>query len=246
MPTTTAPFVLATAALAAGGSIGYYLASLQDGSTQTLTTTTFDGKHAEYRPRASGQVFDIVVPSQPVVKSTHAKLTSAEIEAFLKANETSIPVRDRPGNPILRWDTNIVPANPVCEDRITIDLVGKDDIDELIHASTPFWPRWREIRTKALSIVGPWQKILPQVSPGAGDKDVSFFSVFDGHGGISTVDHISKVLHPTLARALGRSTLREQDASALTDVIQKTYVTTQYHFLTVDTLHSMTTCNRRL
>jgi len=213
---------LAAVAVAAGTSFGYYLASLTTDSTKKLPTTTFDGKHAEYQLRANGQVFDLTIPSQSNPKSTHAVLSLAETEAMLKANANSISVKQRPGNPILRWDTNIIGANPVCEDRIAIDLVGKSDIDELIRTASPFWPTWRDVRTRALSIVAPWQNASPEVMPGSGSKDIALFSVFDGHQGTATVEHISKVLHPTLVRALGRATLREQNVSSLTNVIQDT------------------------
>ena len=207
-------------AIGAGGVAGYMLASRGREEPRIIKTTTFDRRPAEIHWRGDGQVFDIDVPSKAAV-STHALLKAHEIESFLKANERSVPLDHRPMNPIMRWDTNFLPANPVCEDRISADLLDQSDTAELVNPSGPFWPAWRDIRTKLLSVVPRWSSDFPSASPGLGDEDVAFLSVFDGHEGTSVVEIVSKALHATLARALGQGRLFTQGATALSDIIER-------------------------
>jgi len=210
-------------AIGAGGAFGYLLAARQRESARIIETTTFDRRPAQIHLRANERVFDIVVPSKQA-KSTHATLGAHETESFLKANERSVSLDHRPMNPILQWDTNFVPANAVCEDRIVADLLSKADIDELVATSSPFWPAWREIRTRILSIVPRWTSQSPDARPGLGDEDIAFFSVLDGHEGIAVVEVVAKALHATLARALGMAELFARGSAPLAEVVEKAYV----------------------
>jgi pyruvate dehydrogenase phosphatase len=121
--------------------------------------------------------------------SVHAVMPQEETEAFLKANEKSTVV-NRPGNPVIKIDENVLPSKMACEDRHVVDIVSRADIEALLGphtGSTSIWDDWSRM------------KVAPGEA-GDGRDDLLFVSVFDGHMGSPAVaDLLQKTLHTCLA-----------------------------------------------
>jgi hypothetical protein len=82
----------------------------------------------------------------------HILLSEEECEALLHSKEKTTKV-DRPGHPVVRWDTNVLPANKVCEDRHSIDLISGDGLPRLLPGhdeGKSFWEKWFGVRTSIL------------------------------------------------------------------------------------------------
>lgn len=105
--------------------------------------------------------------------------TVAEANAMLKEHEETRDI-DRPGNPVVRLDSNYLASNEPIEDRSAADVVPRGQ------------PKgsW-------------WGSAAPaEAANKPGKRDLVFVSVIDGHAGDATSQLLSKTLHPTLTIAL--------------------------------------------
>lgn len=103
----------------------------------------------------------------------------AEANAMLKEHEETRDI-DRPGNPVVRLDSNFVASNEPIEDRSAADVVPRGQ------------PKgnW-------------WGSVTPAAAANEpGKRDLVFVSVIDGHAGDATSQLLSKTLHPTITIAL--------------------------------------------
>ncbi len=116
--------------------------------TERFETTSFDGRPAWLEPSEAptftytfvGGRFGIGGEST----STHVLLPETETEALLKRNEKTT-ILNRSGNPVQRWDENVLPGNEPREDRHAVDVVSAQDLPRLVGGTgngVPFWENW--------------------------------------------------------------------------------------------------------
>ena len=121
--------------------------------------------------------------------SVHALMPFEETEGFLRANEKTTVV-DRPGNPVIKVDENVLPSKTACEDRHAVDIIPRGRLASLLSPyaqGTSFWDSWAKA------------KVSP-AEPGDGSDDIVMISVFDGHcNSTATSDLLMKTLHPCIA-----------------------------------------------
>jgi len=123
-------------------------------------------------------------------------LPDDELEAKLTQDLSSVKVK-RKGNMVVRWDTACLPLNKPNEDRMAVDIIPRDRLSHLA-CSKSFWSDWGDVRKLIYDGKGD------EAKEGDGGGDLMMFSMLDGHGRHYDVsDLVKKVLHPTLAFALG-------------------------------------------
>ena len=137
------------------------------------TTTTIDGRSINLTSQF-GRTFTVPRPGKPGKVETFVRKSHQEIEAMLHANEDG-QVVGRKGNPVVKWDRNWVGSNEPCEDRSAIDIV----------------PRSRGASDGKSSVARV-----------EGDRDISLFSIIDGHAGDATSKLLARTLHPSIALSL--------------------------------------------
>ena len=130
-------------------------------------------------------------------------LLNKEVTENILRKQELTRIVNRPGNPVIRWDANVLPTKEACEDRHAVDEISREELSQLTQAKEDrsFWDRWLNVRTA----------ILPHGQESAvhedGSLDMVFVSIFDGHAGSPAVSHLlSKVVHPVLANMIGLST----------------------------------------
>ena len=164
---------LATVVLAGAAGAYYY-------DTQRKTSTSTPGGRGVQTKAGHGPTFTVKI-DRIKKEWTFNRLSDQEVEAKLRANE-SAQLIVRPGNPILRYDTNWVGSNEPCEDRFASDIIPRGE--------APKEQGWLSWFSKA------------KIPYPDGKRDLMFFSIFDGHAGHATSNLLSKVMHPTLALSL--------------------------------------------
>ena len=131
--------------------------------------------------------------------STYVLLPESETESYLKMNELSTRVT-RSGNPMVRWEENVLPSNPKCEDRHVVDIVSRTHLPALLSPPTAdesVWDRWAAMKLCRKDGV---------MEGDQGKDDVVMISVFDGHGGsYSMSELLRKTFHPCLAWAMANA-----------------------------------------
>ena len=156
----------------ATGAVWYY-------QSRSSSTSSPDGL---FKSLSSGNTFTVRVGSAKT-EHTFTRKPDEEIERMLHEHEDGQRI-GRPGNPVFRWDRSWVGSNEPCEDRSAVNLVP---------------------RLRGATEMGPWWKFWASGSPAPrieGDRDLTFFSIFDGHAGDATSELLSRTMHPTLALAL--------------------------------------------
>lgn len=180
--------------------------------SKAIKTTMFNGWPA-FLTATSALTFQIELDTGPYGKGkemvhTHLLLSEEECEEMMKRHEICTVV-GRKSNPVVRWESNVVPSNTVCEDYNSSDLISGDGISNLVRAGEDsFWERWSQASTEALSSNEEQAKAEAHASPQNGGKDLFMASLFDGHYGSTTSQLLSKVLHPCLAYAAGLHSAR--------------------------------------
>ncbi|WWC62461.1 uncharacterized protein I303_105057 [Kwoniella dejecticola CBS 10117] len=162
----------------------------------------------------------------------HIFLSPEECQRKLTRNQSTYEV-DRPGNPIVRIDTNFIEANYKCEDDISIDLISSSDLAVLRKGEEGkgFWEFWGMLRNKLP--LNPYSEASKsddnsentseaqevEMTP---NDDLCFLSVIDGHGGGQTSSVLRKVLHGTLS--WGLAGLKEWTSKDIYHKIKETYL----------------------
>ncbi|WRT67095.1 uncharacterized protein IL334_004061 [Kwoniella shivajii] len=141
----------------------------------------------------------------------------AEIEHFMKQSAKSFLLQ-QPINLIKGWDEIVVPSNPLCEDRHTIDIISMNQIDRLTESATDkggaFWRTWHEIRNAELMVTKEDDTFESDSDDFVSSSHkLMFVSVFDGMGGNIVSDMISKTLHACLALTIARFKAESQGSS---------------------------------
>ncbi|WVQ79005.1 hypothetical protein IAT38_001097 [Cryptococcus sp. DSM 104549] len=167
-----------------------------------------------------------------------------EAEEMLVKNEKHGKLE---GSVVKQWDDNFVPSNTPCEDRHRVDIIPAAQLDWLRYTAGDredgaFWWAWHKLRN-AVAIEG---KEAPTKFPhikytedevaieGDGGSKLMFFSVFDGMGGNTYSDLISKTLHPCLALTLAR--LRGGGCPGMLDRITPEDVGDEFASVDTDTI----------
>lgn len=129
----------------------------------------------------TSETFTVRAPtSRGVQEFSFSRKHEAVIESMLHENETSQTI-GRQGNPVKRWDRNWVGCNEPPEDRSAIDNIA------------------RPLKVTRSGWLGQYTS---ETHGGEGSRDITLFSVIDGHGGDETSKLLAKALHPTLSLAL--------------------------------------------
>jgi pyruvate dehydrogenase phosphatase len=133
-----------------------------------------------------------------IERYTFDRKSESETAKMLLEHENSTEV-NRPGNPVIRYDTNYLGSNEPCEDRSASDLIPRASM------ALPKQSKW----FGSEKTVNDSEKPLPQLPDSKrateandGSKDFMMFSILDGHAGDATSQLLSTTLHPTLSLAL--------------------------------------------
>ena len=169
-------------------------------------------------PSGLGKTFTVKAGGQ---EHTFTRKPDAQIEQMLHEHADGERIQ-RAGNPVVRWDRNWVGSNEPCEDRSAVIVVPRlRGAKEM----TAWWKFWESSPDRIAARVD-------------GDRDLTFFSIFDGHAGDATSELLSRTMHPTLALALtglqaGQTWFEGKwkwiggsawDVDAVTATLQKAYV----------------------
>lgn len=143
------------------------------------------------------------------VETLHVLKSVMECEEQIKAEESTTHLA-RPGNPIIRWDSNVIRAKEQPEDRLACDVISGEALRELQSRSDEeghgelIWTAWERLRcsSKETEDIKPSSEMSSAQGPGeAGGDGIAVFSVFDGHlspNGYMLADLGKKTLHPTI------------------------------------------------
>ena len=111
--------------------------------------------------------------------STHLLVSPEEAESRLIKRQHAHPIT-RPGNPVIRIDTNYLPTMGEGEDRMSMDLVRWQDIPQLRkRTGQSVWDIWADIK-------------IPLDQKVEGGDDLLFVSLLDGHGKSPAVADLAK------------------------------------------------------
>ena len=200
----SSPLFIATGT---AGALGLYLYHKDD----TIKHTTANGREAAHLSTISVRNFQTKIFLRPPdgeigeqQTESHILLGHEDSKDLLLKREKSTLV-SRPGNPVIRWDTNVLGANAACEDRHAIDLIRKDELGVLLAETEnekSYWEKWFGVRTSILSPKSIEGDQPGKAKEGDGRKDLVMFSVFDGHSGWAVSHLLHKLLHPCLAYAI--------------------------------------------
>lgn len=130
----------------------------------------------------------------------HLLLSEEEYQKELMVNEKSTTIA-RKGNMVVKYDTVSIAANTPTEDRWKVDLIPRGSLSKLFEGK--FWPRWADVKQETKKDKD--EEKGKEVYRGDGRDDLMFFSMIDGHAGVTMPDLLQRVLHPTLAFALAQS-----------------------------------------
>jgi hypothetical protein len=141
-------------------------------------------------------------------KQTHLLKSPEEVEQMLQVNQKTFTL-NRQGNPLSRWDTNVIAGNARMEDAHAVDILQLEDLPFLINQiedekdgfgalqAMAFWERWSKVKTRI-------RKDKDDGGAVDGHKDIVMASVFDGHMGTHILSELlSKTMHASIARAIG-------------------------------------------
>lgn len=228
-------------------------AKLADTQEQDLTAL-FPDRYKNISARALHEfLFELVKTREDgtTVETLHKLLPFKKCESKLKAEETTYLV-ERPGNPIVRWDSNIVGNKNVTEDRCAYHIVptgllrGLAAYEDGGEGDRSFWSARRRVRRAIIPDDVPLtttggkrgrSRALLQMTcdplPGDGGEDVAIFSVFDGHSapyGWIIAEMLRRTLHPLLMSCMAGlherrerfGGLREDEKETLTEQMKIT------------------------